>query len=140
MIGSCLCGAVRYEITKDPHWAHYCHCSRCRKTRGAACSANLFVVKDGFRYLEGENALQSYKPPEAVRFTHTFCRHCGSSMPWRDDTRGVVVVPMGSVDGHPGIAPVANIFVESKAAWFTITDALPQYPEAPTNRPTPKSE
>mgnify|MGYP000057617086 CR=1 FL=1 len=28
--GSCLCGAVRFEITQAPLWAHNCHCSRCR--------------------------------------------------------------------------------------------------------------
>lgn len=33
---------------------------------------------------------------------------------------------MGTIDGDPGIAPHAHIFVESKAAWFEISDSLPQ--------------
>ncbi|HXC52362.1 MAG TPA: GFA family protein [Candidatus Limnocylindrales bacterium] len=129
--GSCLCGAVRFEVTGDPLWAHNCHCSRCRKTRGAAFASNLFIGEDGFRYIEGESEVRSYKPPGAERFTHAFCTRCGSSMPWRNESRAMVVVPMGCLDGDPGIEPRANIFVESKATWFAITDALPQSPAAP---------
>jgi len=126
MTGSCLCGGVRYEITEDPAWAHNCHCSRCRKTRGAAFASNLFVAVEALRFLQGEGELQSYKPPDAERFTHVFCRRCGSTMPWRDATRGMAVVPMGSLDDEPALTPRANIFVASKAPWFTITDDLQQ--------------
>jgi hypothetical protein len=38
---------------------------------------------------------------------------------------------MGCLDGDPGITPRADIFVESKAQWFTITGDLLQFPEAP---------
>jgi hypothetical protein len=129
--GSCLCGAVGYELTQDPPWAHNCHCSRCRKTRGTAFASNLFVPIDGFRFTRGEDLLLSYKPPEAERFTHVFCRQCGSSLPWLNQARGIAVVPMGSLDDDPGIVPHAHIFVDSRASWFTITDDLPQHPGLP---------
>src|SRR5436190_652026 len=41
--GSCLCGAVRYVVTGEPLLARYCHCSRCRKARGAAHAANVVM-------------------------------------------------------------------------------------------------
>jgi len=128
--GGCLCGAVRYEITEQPAWAHNCHCSRCRKARGAAFASNLFVSRDSLRFSAGEDQIRRYKPPAAERFTNAFCRNCGSSLPWLNESRGLMVVPMGSLDGDPGIAPRAHIFVGSKAPWFEITDALPRHPEA----------
>jgi hypothetical protein len=79
--GSCLCGTARYELTQDPLWAHNCHCSRCRKTRGAAFASNLFVARDGFRFSQGQEQVRSYKPPGAERFTHAFSAKCGSSLP-----------------------------------------------------------
>ncbi len=127
--GSCLCGEIRYELTQEPVWAHNCHCQRCRKVRGSAFASNLFVPLDALRYLCGEESLQSYKLPEAERFTHVFCRQCGSSLPFRNEARGTVVVPMGSLDDDPGHPPDAHIYVGSKAPWFTITDSLPQNPE-----------
>ncbi len=125
--GSCLCGAVRYEITRKAEWAHNCHCQRCRKIRGAAFASNLFVPLDAFRYTQGEELLRSYKPPDAERVTHVFCNVCGSSLPFLNEARGLTVVPMGSLDDDPGRPPAAHIFVGSKAPWFTITDSLPQH-------------
>jgi hypothetical protein len=128
--GGCLCGAVRYELTGAPVWAHHCHCSRCRRITGSAFASNLFAARDALRYTRGESHLRSYKVPEAERFTHVFCDVCGSSLPFVNESLGLVGIPMGSLDGDPGIAPRAHIFVDSKAPWFTITDRLPQHPTA----------
>ncbi len=125
--GSCLCGAIQYQLTQRPGWAHHCHCSRCRKVRGAAFATNAFAPLDAFAYTRGEDRLRSYKPPEAERFTHVFCEVCGSSLPFRNTAGGRVIIPMGSLDDDPGHAPDAHIFVGSKAPWFRITDSLPQH-------------
>ncbi len=134
--GSCLCQAIAYEILEPPHWAQNCHCQRCRKIRGTAFATNLFVPLDAIRYTRGTEKLSSYKLPEAERFTHVFCSDCGSSLPFLNVARGMAVVPMGSLDDDPGIAPDAHIFVDSKADWFTITDSLPQHPTQRSDRVT----
>jgi hypothetical protein len=128
--GSCLCGAVRYELTEAPTWSHNCYCSRCRKATGAAFASNLFVSLEALRYTDGENHLRSFKPRDAERFRHTFCDVCGSTLPYRNEARGRAVVPMGSLDDDPGFSPRAHIFVDSKAPWVTINDALPRHPSA----------
>jgi hypothetical protein len=128
--GSCLCGAIRYELTAPPEWAHSCHCSRCRKATGAAFASNLFVPLDALRFVAGKEHLRSFKPPDAERFTHTFCGVCGGTLPFENPARGRAVVPMGSLDDDPSHGPQAHIFVASKPAWSTISDDLPQHPEA----------
>ena len=135
--GSCLCGAVHYEIAGKPVWAHNCHCRRCRKIRGAAFASNLFAPLDTFRWTRGEDRLRSWKLPEAERFTHVFCGVCGSSLPFLNTERGLVVVPMGSLDVDPEHAPDAHIYVDSKAPWFAITDELPRHPEGLGSAPKP---
>lgn len=129
LTGSCLCGAVRYELSQAPVWAHNCHCSRCRKSGGSAFASNLFFRLEAFSYTEGEELVGSFKVPDAERFTHVFCTRCGATLPFRNETRGLVGVPMGSLDDDPEYSPRAHIFVDSKAAWFDITDALPQHPK-----------
>lgn len=128
--GGCLCGAVRYALSEAPVWSHHCHCSRCRRSGGSAFASNLFFRREAFAYVAGEEHVRSYKVPESERFTHFFCSRCGSTMPFRNDAFGLVGVPMGTLDGDPGFAPRAHIFVGSKAPWFTITDALPQHAES----------
>ena len=128
--GSCLCGAIRYELTHAPSWSVCCHCSRCRKTSGTAFAANLFVPLEALRYIAGAEHLRSFKPPEAERFIHAFCGICGATLPSDNQAYGLAVVPMGSLDDDPGLSPRAHIWVDSRAPWDTITDDLPQHPEA----------
>lgn len=129
--GSCLCGAVAYESAGAPLRAWNCHCSRCRKGRGAAHASNLFGPLGGTRFTRGEDRLVAYKVPAALRFTQVFCRTCGSPMPRLDPDRDIAVIPMGSLDGDPGVRPSRHIFTASKAPWFEIADGLPQDAEYP---------
>jgi hypothetical protein len=130
--GSCLCNAVAFEATGAPLTCRHCHCSRCRKARSAAHASNLVVPIDGFRFSRGEDRLCSYRVPDAQFFTQVFCDICGSPMPRVDVSRDFVVIPMGALDGDPGVRPRNHIFVGSKAPWFEITDALPQFAEQQT--------
>lgn len=130
--GSCLCNAVAFEATGDAIICRNCHCMRCRKARSAAHASNLVVPIDGFRFTRGEDRLGSYKVPEAQFFMQVFCRSCGSPMPRVDTNRGFVVIAMGTLDADPGVRLRNHIFVASKAPWFEITDALPQFDEQQT--------
>jgi hypothetical protein len=132
--GSCLCGGVAFAVTGAPLWSVHCHCSRCRKARGAAFASNLVTRADGVRLLCGEDLLVAWKVPEARWFTTVFCRRCGAKAPRIDSERDLAIVPMGALDDDPGVRPKAHIFVGSKAPWDVITDDLPQH-EA--QRPSP---
>ena len=129
--GSCLCGDVTFDLEGTPVRAHHCHCSRCRKARGAAHASNLFYGIDCVRFTEGVDAIVDYKLPEARFFGQSFCRRCGSPVPRLDRIRKIAVVPMGSLDDDPGEHPARHIFVASKAPWHTITDDLPQFDQRP---------
>jgi hypothetical protein len=128
--GSCLCGEVAFEF-RAPVRMYQCHCSRCRKARSAAHGANVFVKLDDFAFKSGEELVIQYKVPEAQRFTTAFCTRCGGKAPSVQRARGAVVVPAGALDTDPLMRPQAHIFVASKASWFEITDAYPQYAELP---------
>ena len=129
--GSCLCGAVAFEV--KPIWkaVHNCHCSRCRKARAAAFTTNGFTAIENLTFVRGEDNIESYKLPGARYFRHNFCRACGSGMPRRDPERGFAVVPFGALDGDPGRGADDHIFVADAAPWYTIADRLPRYEQAP---------
>ena len=130
--GSCLCGGVAFVAEGEALRCHHCHCSRCRRARSAAHASNLMVSSDGLRILRGQELLTTYNLPGALRFAQVFCRRCGSPMPRVDKDRRFAVVPMGALDGDPGVRPQSHIFVGSKAPWFDIADDLPQNVEHAT--------
>jgi hypothetical protein len=128
--GSCLCGAVAYEL-RAPTRMFNCHCSRCRRGRSAAHTTNLFTKVDDFAFTRGEDLVAHYKVPEARLFTIAFCTRCGGKAPRVAPDRGIVSVPAGTLDTDSGMRPQAHIYVASKAPWFEITDDVPQYAEMP---------
>jgi len=128
--GSCLCGGIAFEATEQIEFRN-CHCSRCRKARGAAYAANIFVKPADFRWLRGEDLIVSYRLPGALRFGNVFCRVCGSPMPRAVPNRDFIVVPAGALDSDPGVRATYHIFTGSKAPWHEISDNLPQHAEYP---------
>ncbi len=132
--GSCLCGEVAYEITGDALFMQSCHCSRCRRVRGAAHGTNIFFKANQFRWTRGEALLREYKVPEAQFYTVCFCGKCGAAMPKVSHERNFVVLPAGSLDTDPPLRSQRHIFTNHKASWYEITDSMPQFPEAPPPR------
>ena len=132
--GSCFCKNVSYEISGNMGIFQYCHCSRCRKFTGSAYSANLFVAPDDFKWLSGEEFVEKYDPPETKYFATSFCKKCGSSLPWLSKSGLVVVVPAGSLDGDPGIRPTHNVFCGSRSAWYTDASSLPEHEDMPPRK------
>lgn len=131
--GSCLCGAVRYEIAGPLEEMHHCHCRRCRKAHGAAFSTFARTPAASLRLVSGAQTLRRFRSSTSVQ--RTFCGECGSNLFFGfDPLPDAVWVAVGSFDDDPGLRPEGHIFVASKAPWHAITDDLPQYEEYPPQR------
>ena len=128
--GSCLCGAVSYEVTGTPAGFDLDHCSCCRKSSGSAFKAELIFKTAEFRWVCGRPLVKTYEAP--VRnmppgYRRTFCVACGGPLPTVDDD--MVNVPAGTLDDDPGLRPQRHIFVDFKASWFEITVCSPASPQ-----------
>jgi hypothetical protein len=128
--GSCLCGGVRYEVNGQLGPALNCHCSMCRKATGAAFRSRVAVPRKNFRWLIGERLLTHYVSSPTT--TRTFCKVCGSTLvSLFHDNPETLGLPLGTLDGDPGIRLCCHVFVGSKAPWLEITDQLPQFDTFP---------
>ncbi len=130
--GSCLCGAVHYEIKGEAVRFYHCHCSRCRKATGTGHASNLMVSPEtALTWTKGEDMLSKYKVPDAERFYTLFCKQCGSPMPRVFPQIGGVLIPAGSLDSDSPIMPGARIFWDSRADWSCTGDGIPVFSEYP---------
>lgn len=127
--GSCLCGGIKYEIDQDGFACVVnCHCSMCRKATGAAFRTRVAVRTSAFHLLQGEQLISRYEssPGEA----RSFCRVCGATLAtYFRDYPDQIGLPLGTLDDDPGVRASAHVYVDSKAAWFEITDDLPRFAE-----------
>jgi hypothetical protein len=127
--GSCLCGGVKFEITRAVHPFELCHCGRCRKASGSAFFAWLVVQREDFKLVQGEDLVKTFEAPvreSPPAYCTNFCNRCGSSVPNPSGDSPYVEVPAGLLDDDPQIRPDRHIFVDVKSPWFDIRDELPQ--------------
>jgi hypothetical protein len=132
--GSCLCGAVEYRVAPGDGNFQYCHCSRCRKSGGAAHAANLIVPSGRFEWTRGGDNVQQYVHAPAKRYCNAFCRTCGSKLPWRSRDGRWMIVTAGTLDDDPGLSPARSIFWASRPSWYRQPGDLPCFEELPPRR------
>ncbi len=138
LAGGCLCGAVRYELTTEPHDVYHCHCSICRKCQGALYLAYATVPRASFRLLRGEEALATYRTSPDLR--RRFCGTCGSHVFGEmDNVPDEITFSVGTLDGgaDPGgrEGRERHIFWESRCGWFEPDDGLERVTEFGTAAP-----
>jgi len=125
-LGSCLCGAVEFEINGPINNIVNCHCSLCRKAQGSAFATNGNVAVKHFHFISGENQLSAYESTPGQ--TKYFCKNCGSPiMSKKQSIADEVRIRLGTIESDIIEKPMAHIFVSSKANWETIADNLPCY-------------
>ena len=120
--GSCLCGAVRFQVEGELEGPDACHCSQCRKQSGHYF-ASTNVRRSALR-IEGEETVTWYRSSEKVR--RGFCSKCGSVLFWDPIGREIISVAMGAFDKPTGTRLAIHIFVADKGDYYDIADGLPQ--------------
>jgi hypothetical protein len=129
--GSCLCGAVRFEVEGSFEHFFLCHCSYCRKDTGSAHGANLFSNTAKLTWLAGENQVATYHLP-STRHAKSFCKTCGSALPRLPTDGSALVVPAGSLESPVTMRPNAHIFVASRADWDRELETVPMIERLPS--------
>ena len=125
MVGSCLCGTVRFEIAGDVQGFYLCHCTRCRKDTGSAHAANLFATDATIDWLSGRENVRTYRVPE-TRHQKSFCITCGSAVPSVQSEGDLMMIPAGSLDEGIARRPDAHICLSSRADWDDRLEDIPR--------------
>ena len=79
-VGSCLCGAVSFEVNGDFDSFYLCHCRHCQKDTGSAHAANLISRSAELVWRSGSDVVSSFTLP-GTRHNKCFCKLCGSALP-----------------------------------------------------------
>ena len=120
--GSCLCGAVRFEVAGDLPPPDACHCRQCRKHSGHFF-ASTDVPRASVR-IDGADKVTWFASSERVR--RGFCSVCGSTLFWDPIRRDFIGVAMGAFDTPTATHLKMHIFVAEKGDYYELADGLPQ--------------
>ena len=126
--GSCLCGAVKYQVDRIEDKMAHCHCRMCRKFHGAAFATYGEARTENFHWLGGVESLGHYTAEN--KSVRTFCTICGSSLIFAAaGSEQLVEFALATLDDDINELPDVHVFVDYKANWYVINDNLPQHQE-----------
>ncbi len=111
LTGSCLCGAVTYQVEGPVRDVFDCHCERCRRFTGHHMAATA-AQPSQVTFTGAEPTW--FSPHETVEYG--FCGRCGSSMFWRaTNGRSHISIAAGTLDQPTGL--------RTTAAWWVVEAA-----------------
>ena len=116
--GSCLCGAVAYQVEGEPLRVGLCHCADCRKSSGSAFVFFAVWPRPAFSH-SGEIASFAGR---------SFCPVCGSRIfCLRDDE---AEIRLGSLDSPPtDLAPGYEVWIKRRELWLHPLSGADQFAE-----------
>ncbi|GJM13166.1 MAG: hypothetical protein DHS20C12_15690 [Pseudohongiella sp.] len=117
LTGECLCGAVKFRLEDRFPWFHQCHCKQCQQLTGTAFASNLFTEPGNIEYVDGAELVAAWEH-QTREFSSSFCKNCGSNLPFLNKSGTSLIVPAGSLNELPDIQPQANIFAGEEAPWL----------------------
>lgn len=119
--GSCLCGAVTFEVTAEPGPIEACHCTQCRKWT-SHFFASIEVPRDSL-VVHGDEHVAWYRSSDKAR--RGFCATCGSSLffdPLDKVKHHWTGIAMGALDTSTGSKLALHIFTAEKGDYYEIPD------------------
>lgn len=128
--GSCLCGAIRFEICGKVVMTRYCHCTNCRKFSGTGSAAWGIAQASEFNHSASETELGAFDA--GLGSLRRFCLRCGSPL-WFEpkDMPALVGVALGAIDEGRPAPPAMHVWTRSSPEWEEILDGLPQHLKHP---------
>ncbi|GFE64589.1 GFA family protein [Litoreibacter roseus] len=128
--GGCLCGAVRYTLSKKPDAFGACHCNMCRRWTGGI---ELGVqVMPGDITFDDETHIKPFKSSDWAE--RAFCDTCGTSLYWRltapGAMHGMMALSAGSLDSLEGMVLDHEVYVDHKPAAYEFAGDRKQMTEA----------
>ncbi len=127
--GGCDCGAVRYQVDRDPIFVNNCYCALCQQQSGSTSAVYAFFEAEALRHLSGELVRHSVRTGSDRRQQVLHCASCGVGM-WLHSSRAGrhgVSVRLGTLDDAWDIVPDAAVFVSERMPWVTLPAGIPAF-------------
>ena len=123
--GSCLCGAISFDIDAIEEKIEACHCDQCRRwtTHFLAC---VEAEQDAL-HIQDDTHLKWFHSSDKAR--RGFCGNCGTPLffdPLDKDKHSWIGISAGALDKPTGAKIGLHIFTSEKGDYYEIKDDVQQ--------------
>ncbi|MCE9658403.1 MAG: GFA family protein [Burkholderiales bacterium] len=132
--GQCLCGSVRYRVSKEPLTLYACHCTECQRRTGSAFALSLIVRRDDLQLVSGQTTGYSASLADGRTKSGQMCPSCGTRL-WGTPAKypGIVIVQPGTLEQPCHLVPIAHQWLSEAQPWFVPPPGVPAYPRGPAD-------
>ena len=132
--GACLCGGLRFELTRLPLTYYACHCTNCQRRTGSAMRLAMWVERDALVVREGEIELRTFDLEGRQRDVKV-CAKCGTHLWSEPESRPKLAVLLAAtLDRHREFEPVAHIWTRSAVSWMIFPPGVATYATQPDDQ------
>jgi hypothetical protein len=130
--GGCQCGAIRYEVPREPLALFACHCTECRKQSASAFGLSFIVPRAALRVVQGTPRAWSRPTDSGNTLECLFCPDCGTRV-WhqRRGDHPTLSIKGGSLDEPVDFARATHIWTASRLPGVVVPPDAPQFPGEP---------
>jgi hypothetical protein len=138
LTGGCLCGAIRYKITRPPILVYTCHCTDCQHLTGSAFAIGISVLDEAV-HLSGKapRIIESIADSGRVkgRCVCPDCSTCvcGQPRPGRQIQAMVRSILGGTLDDTSWLRPTVHVWTRSKQPWIVLPDSDHRFDTQPSD-------
>ena len=123
--GGCLCGAVRYEISRTPKLVYTCHCTACQRLSGSAFGTALLVARHGFSLTGPELKPLGRIADSGRTVTRWICPDCatwvyGGLKLASAPSTAPIRIRAGTLDDTSWLRPTMHFWLRSAQPWVVI--------------------
>ncbi|MER8751789.1 GFA family protein [Mesorhizobium sp. M1050] len=125
--GGCMCGQIRFRITKPPLLTMACHCTGCQRLTASAYSLSFAMPSEGFTITQGELTRGGLHGIHQ----QLYCPHCKNwvctrphGLDWLVNVRATML------DDHGWYRPFVQVFTAEKLPW-AVTNAVHSFESQP---------
>jgi hypothetical protein len=122
--GRCLCGAVTFRATPEPH-VHACHCGMCRRWGGGPFLGVNCGPEVAF---EGGQQVTRHRSSDWAE--RGFCAKCGTHLFYFFVPKPVYVMPSGLFDDQSGLTLEGEIYIDRKPDYYAFAGERKRQTEA----------
>ena len=122
LTGSCLCGAVRIEVSGDPNRVGLCHCLDCRKKTGSLFSTYAIWPAAAVS-MTGDAVAHELRGG----FLRHVCPTCGSALYEQQRGDDEAEVFLGILDEPNLLTPTYELWTIRREAWLPPFDLARHY-------------
>ena len=124
LMGGCMCGALRYEVSAPPLMIYNCHCTNCQKISGSAFNISVIVfggVAVVHRGRAGACGVGVGRGVDAHADCSVAHAAAGSRMEASPST-GVLSLRAGTLDDTSWVQPVGDTCTSSAQPWVRFVE------------------